>query len=79
MKTIYKTILTIEILSESLFNGESLTDIVYEITDGDWSGNVKILSQNEALTGNEAVTAIVSHGMDAEFFSMDDNGNEIDY
>ena len=77
-KTIYKTKVTIEILSDEPVNDNiSLKDIQYEITDGQWSGKITH-GESKPLKGKPAVKEILNHGTDPEFFFMDDKGNEIE-
>lgn len=79
-KTIYKSVLTIEVLSDiPLPENVSLTDIVYEITDGDMSGLVNWKKRNIPIKGKKAIKEVVLQGSDPGFFNMDENGNEKNY
>jgi len=79
-KKIYRTIIQIEVLSEKQFpkDGLSLSDIEYEITDGDCSGKIETTLLNEEIIGERAVAFVKAHGSDSEFFQMDEEGNELD-
>ena len=78
-KKIYKTIITVEVFSDEPIDEISLADVVYEITDGEWVGNVTYAYKNIELTGDKAVKEIKGVGSDPDFFGMDDLGNEINY
>lgn len=68
---IYKTVITVEILSgEPINNIESmnLADIGYEIDQGMWSGTVTANTHNQELTGEAAEDAIHNQGTDLDFF-----------
>jgi hypothetical protein len=77
-KTIYKSIITIEVLHEKPINMEeqTLARVISEIDDGDWSGKFSVTEQNIPLVGMNAVAATKAQGSDPEFFGMDDEGNE---
>jgi hypothetical protein len=74
----YKTIIQIEILSEDepYPDGNSLADIDYDITDGKYSGAMKIVGSVE-LDGATAANALKEQGSSPYFFQIDDDGNEI--
>jgi len=81
-KKIYRSIISVEILSEDLVDDSFLTDLSsvnYEITSGDCSGEVKIQSINEVVTGEDAVKAVQAQGSSMDFFRMDEEGNEIEF
>lgn len=77
MNKFFKTIITIEILSERKYNSTDLTRINYDITDGDCSGKVEISSYQE-LTPKEAAKELLAQGSDPEFFNLDKDGNSLD-
>jgi hypothetical protein len=78
-KKIYKSVLKVEILSEEPLNDcLNLSDIDWQITNGDWSGAQGWDSRNTELVGKEAAEATMHQGSDPEFFQMDKDGNEID-
>ena len=77
-KTLYKTVFTVEVLSEEqLDGGVSIGDILEQTVNGDWSGGgIKIASQKK-LVGKAAADATLSQGSDTEFFQMDEYGFEL--
>ena len=79
-KTIYKTIVQIEILSEEPFDEteESIASIAHKIDEGDWSGVYNQIGESIPLTGKEAVDEITGQGSEPGFFQMDDEGNELE-
>jgi len=79
-KTLYKTIIQYEILSEDPINeNQSLDDIAYQTTEGSWSGRfLPTVTFNEPISGIEAVNAVKAQGSDPDFFFMDNEGNNID-
>lgn len=73
----YKTVVTIEILSEeSLREGVSLADIQYLITDGPCSGKVTVSARQE-LNSAEIVKELQDQASEPEFFGLDTEGNDI--
>lgn len=78
-KKIYKSVLKVAILSEEPLNDcLSLSDIDWQITNGDWSGAQEWDVHNTELVGKEAADATLHQGSDPEFFMMDEEGNEIE-
>lgn len=75
----YKTVVTIEILSEHPIRSLD-TDLGYvtrQIEDGDWSGRV-MLGDSEELTPKECAQALIDQDSEPQFFGLDDDGNEVD-
>lgn len=77
-KMIYKSVLTVEILSDTPLEDMDLAGVAYAITDGDCSGRVNWQSRNNVLVGKEAANAMIHQGSSPEFFQMDRNGNELE-
>lgn len=74
-KTIYKTVYTIEVLTEENETYDyDLDGLAYEITNGDASGHLKT-TMPVAVVGKDAVKECEKHGTDPEFFGMDKDGN----
>lgn len=74
----YKTVYKIEVLSEEPMGYcESLSNIEYEITEGQCSG---IFTEEEIieLTPQEMVVELESQGSDPEFFRLDKEGNDLE-
>lgn len=70
MSKFYKTIVTIEILSEEPIGNPDLEEIQYQTTEGNWSGVVDVTSEEE-LTPEEMSKALIAQGSDPEFFSIE--------
>ena len=77
-KTIYKTIIRVEVLSDSPIGDVDMQTIVNETENGDWSGKNYTVIQDKPLTGKKAVDAVLEQGSDTEFFQMDEDGNELE-
>lgn len=80
-KTIYKNTVTIDILSDEPLSDDeiNLEHIKHQITEGDWSGDLKWGTKNLGIVGQRAASEIMLQGSDPEFFGMDEEGNEIEY
>lgn len=74
MSKFFKTIITIEILSEKKYNSTDLSKIEYDITDGDCSGKVSVDSYQE-LTSKEVAKELLAQGSSPEFFNLDQDGH----
>jgi hypothetical protein len=72
---VYKTIVTLEVLSSEPLGNISLEDLAYQTEQGDMSLKSE-QGKSIKLTGKKAVEVILSHGTDTEFFGMDKEGNE---
>lgn len=75
-KKFYKTIIQVEVLSEEPFDYNDLSDVHYQITEGDCSGTFKTLSSDE-LDGKQAADALKAQDSDPEFFQIDEDGNDL--
>ena len=78
-KKIYRSVITVEVLSETPVDDSFLTNLSsvnYEISSGDCSGQVKVQSMNQELKGQEAVDAVLRQGSSPDFFMMDEEGND---
>ncbi len=79
-KTIYKTVIRLEILSEEpIPENMSIDDIQEECNTGSFSGIHDITVANKPIKGIAAVKEMRKQGSDPDFFQMDENGNEIEY
>jgi len=77
-RTYYKTIIQVEVLSNDPYDVGNLEDLHYDITEGDYSGDFKIISQ-EKLTKEEMAKALEAQGSDPEFMmpeEEEENENE---
>ena len=78
----YRVVFQVEVLidDEDIFDDVqnwNLESINYEITDGSCSGNFGII-QSQEVSGPEMVKLLQDQGSDPEFFSLDEDGNNID-
>lgn len=75
----YRNVIQVEILSEDPMDGDlNLENINYAITDGDCSGRVTSVVNNEELDGKRAAELLLEQASDPEFFQIDEFGNDID-
>ena len=78
-KTLYRTVIELEILSESpIDEGHNLDHIIDECTDGDYSGHWEYKKLNKEIIGKKAVEFCEKHGTDCDFFQMDTDGFEVE-
>jgi hypothetical protein len=75
----FKTIVVVEVLSQDApwSDDYEFSDLSNAITDGPCSGAVRIHAVEE-LDGPAAAQALMAQGSDPEFFSLDEDGIEID-
>ena len=75
----YKTIITIEVLSESPVSETEvgISEIAYEITDGMWSGKMNF-SPCQEIDAVTAAKELIAQGTDPEFFQIDADGNDME-
>jgi hypothetical protein len=80
-KTIYKTIIMVEILSESpIEHSMLLSEIASEGDDGCFCLSTKDTKiSNKPFKGIRAVRELENQGSYAGFFNMDEKGNEENY
>jgi hypothetical protein len=71
----YKTIITVEVLSEKPLQYSDLSHVHYEITDGHCSG-IYSNDSPKILNGKQTAKALLKQGSDPEFFCLDKNGND---
>ena len=78
MRKFYRTLITLEILSEyePVPEDLSLQSLGQEIDYGDWSGIVKQHNYEE-LTPQQMATYTIEQGSDPEFFALDAKGNDL--
>lgn len=72
----YKTILTIEILSENEPWVRSIEDLSKDVIEGDYSGVISKEYSCE-LTPQEMATALQGQGSSSGFFMLDEDGNDL--
>jgi hypothetical protein len=71
----YKTVITIEVLSEEVYAFDSLEQTAYDIQDGGCSGKIEVV-KSEELNGEQVVKALDNQGSASEFFMLDADGND---
>lgn len=76
-RTFYRTILQVEILSETPYNETSLSQVAEDITEGAQVGRVTITTANEELDGKTAASELTKVGSEPAFFLLDKHGNDI--
>ncbi len=75
---IYKTSITVEILSEEpIPDPVTLEKIAWEMTEGDWVGRLSG-QKSKKLRGKAAAAAAFEFGSSPAFFGLNDDGRPID-
>jgi hypothetical protein len=67
----YKTILKIEILSPDEYNFVDLSQLAYDIVDGDCSGHI-LVEESVVLSDEDLTSECAKHGTDISFFDEQD-------
>jgi hypothetical protein len=74
MSKFYRTIVTVEILSDEPIGSPTLDEINYQIMEGDWSGQYEVSSVAEIspaeISPAEMTSALIAQGSDPEFFGL---------
>ena len=79
-KTLYRTVIQIEVLSETpIEHSMSTAEIQQECDDGEFSGMTDTTVSNQPISGKDAAKLVIAQGTDVEFFNMDADGNEVEY
>jgi len=73
----YRTVVQVEVLSESSIQTAELDALHHMITEGDCSGHLTTVVQEE-LNGKQAADALVKQASDPSFFNLADNGDDND-
>lgn len=68
-KKFFKSHVVIEILSEEDIGDPSLEKIMYQISEGDWSGAYSV-KKVEVLNADQMRVALIGQGSDPDFFSL---------
>jgi hypothetical protein len=71
----HKTVIKVTVLSEEPYDNTDIHQLAYDISDGDCSGEVRIVS-SKILTGRQAVKALQAQGSDPEFFRLTEDGED---
>jgi hypothetical protein len=73
MDKFYKTVISIEILSDELYpDCVTLEQINYDITEGHCSGRLLTEVHNEELTKEQMAEALIAQGSDPSFLIGED-------
>lgn len=73
----FRTVIMVEVLSDSPYAYRSLKDTDYDITHGDCSGMVEMVSQTE-LTADQMSAALQRQGSDPEFLIEEEASDDDD-
>lgn len=76
-RTFYKTVIKIEILSETPYHQTDLAQIASDIDEGDQVGEVTAEINNEELDGKQAADSLIRLGSEPAFFMLDKQGNDV--
>ena len=76
MSKFYRTVVTVEILSDEPIGSPSLQEIDHQIMEGDWSGQYHVDSVT-VLSPKEMAEALIEQGSDPEFFGLNDDGEKV--
>ena len=71
----HKTVIKVTVLSEEPYDNTDVDQLVYDIRDGDCSGEVRIVS-SKVLTGRQAARALQAQGSDPSFFRLTEDGED---
>ncbi len=69
-KKFYRTVISIEVLSEKPYDFNSLEDTCYDIMDGECSGKIKVVSKEEVYE-EKMKKLLIAQGSDPDFFMLD--------
>lgn len=73
----YRTVISVEVLSEEPYSPESLESIAHDIIEGDCSGRWNVVSSKE-VDGAEMAQLLYEQASEPAFFQLDDDGNDLD-
>lgn len=73
----YRTVITVEVLSEGMVGFEDLEDLAQAITVGDCSGKWEVTSQ-EKVDGPTMAKLLKAQNSDPGFLGLDEAGNEVE-
>jgi len=74
----YRTVIEIEVLSETPYSSTDLEKINDDITNGHQSGLITIVSDSEELDPLTCVEKLTAQGSDPEFFLLNKHGHDIE-
>lgn len=67
----FRTVIQVEVLSDQPYSPGSLSDVAYDITEGDCSGKWRVV-ESVSLTEFEMAQAMKRQGSDPEFFGIEE-------
>jgi hypothetical protein len=70
-------VIKIEVLSEDPYEGTTLEEVAYDITDGHCSGELSDEVRNQEVTGPEMVKLLNAQGSDPGFMLLSDDGDDL--
>lgn len=73
----YKTVIEVVVLSERPYGPKRLSDVAYDIMDGDCVGGWDATESKE-IDGRAAADLLYEFGSEPGFFQLDDEGNDVD-
>ncbi len=74
----FRTLLSVEVLSEApILPGMDISDIVHEMSDGDYVGSASEMSVEE-VDGPTMAQLLTSLGSEPGFFQLDNEGNALE-
>lgn len=76
-RTFYRTIVTIEVLSEEPTIPHDLDALVQEITTGDFSGKAEF-GDTQPIDGKTAALLLHEQGSDPGFFRLTEHGDDLE-
>jgi len=74
----YRTVIQVEVLSEEPFSFDNLNSIHEAITDGDCSGLVTTVIDNENVDGPKMAKLLEEQGSDPSFFQLTNDGQDME-
>ena len=76
-RTFHRTIIQVEVLSESPLGPVDLETLHHMITEGDCSGKLSTV-QEEKLSEKQAASALLNQASAPSFFNLTEDGDDID-
>ena len=66
----YRTVLTVEVLSQEPYDPETLAGVAHDIVDGDCSGDWEVTEPSKEVTPDEMEKLLEAQGSDPGFFGL---------
>lgn len=74
----YRSVFTVEVLSEAPLPSDlRLSEVAFQICDGDWSGHTDE-DLNQEVDGPQMAKLLEAQGSEPGFFQLDENGNDVE-